>query len=124
MHRLGLLAFRARLGTGSVIALPVLVTTGFNADFDGDQMAVHLPLTQLAIKEAQRLLPSRHLWHPAQGGYELSLAQDLALGGYLEDGKTKKERTADFERGVADPDLLERIERFREQALTALRHPA
>ncbi|MBK8751769.1 MAG: hypothetical protein IPL99_08995 [Candidatus Competibacteraceae bacterium] len=116
LHRLGLLAFRARLGTGSVIALPVLVTTGFNADFDGDQMAVYLPLTQLAIKEAQRLLPSRHLWHPAQGGYELSLAQDLALGGYLEDGKTKKERTADFERGVADPDLLERIERFREQA--------
>ena len=116
LHRLGLLAFRARLGTGSVIALPVLVTTGFNADFDGDQMAVYLPLTRLAIEEAKRLLPSRHLWHPAQGSYALSLAQDLALGGYLKDGKTKKERIADFERGVANPDLLERIERFREQA--------
>lgn len=119
LHRLGLLAFETVIGTDAVIAIPSLVTRGYNADFDGDAMAVYLPLTPAARQEAQRLQPSEHLWHPAHGRYALSLEQDLALGGYCLWGKSKEELARDFERQTSDTRLLANIESFKEQAYAA-----
>lgn len=116
LHRLGMLGFKVKLGDESVIAIPPLVTSGYNADFDGDQMAIYLPLTQAAQAEMPQMVPSNHLWHPAHGGYALSLAQDLALGGYLNDQGAKKELVEGFENAADEPDLLDRIESFKASA--------
>lgn len=113
LHRLGMLGFKVELGDDSVIAIPPLVTSGYNADFDGDQMAIYLPLTQAAQAEVPQMVPSNHLWHPAHGGYALSMAQDLALGGYLNDQGAKKKLVVDFENAAGEPDLLDRIESFK-----------
>jgi len=68
LHRLGIQAFEPVLIEGSAIQLHPLVTTAFNADFDGDQMAVHVPLSQKAVWEARQLmLSSRNLLKPADG---------------------------------------------------------
>jgi len=82
LHRLSVLAFWPQLTEHQVIEIPPQVTAGYNADFDGDQMAIYLPLSQKAIVEAKKMFPSQHLWHPANGHYALSLTQDLALGHY------------------------------------------
>ena len=67
LHRLGLQAFRPRLVDGHAIRLPVLVCAAFNADFDGDQMAVHLPLSEAAQAEAaERLWSSDNVLSPAR----------------------------------------------------------
>ena len=116
LHRLGMLGFKVKLGDDSVIAIPPLVTSGYNADFDGDQMAIYLPLTQAAQAEVPQMVPSNHLWHPAHGGYALSMAQDLALGGYLNDQGAKKKLVEDFEKAAGEPDLLDRIESFKTSA--------
>lgn len=113
LHRLGMLGFKIELGEEPVIAIPPLVTTGFNADFDGDQMAVYLPITKDGQAEAPKLVPSKHLWHPAHGGYALSIAQDLALGGYLNGQGAKKDLVEDFENAANEPALLDRIESFK-----------
>jgi len=68
LHRLGIQAFEPILIEGSAIQLHPLVTTAFNADFDGDQMAVHVPLSQKAVQEARDLmLASKNLLKPADG---------------------------------------------------------
>jgi hypothetical protein len=61
-----------------------LVTSGFNADFDGDQMAAYLPLTEKARIDARKLFPSLHLWRPRDGRLALNLSQDVAMGLWLE----------------------------------------
>ena len=67
LHRLGIQAFQPKLIEGKAIQLHPLVCTAFNADFDGDQMAVHLPLGQEAILEAQLLmLASHNILNPAK----------------------------------------------------------
>lgn len=119
LHRLGLLAFRPILGDGDVIALPALVLKGYNADFDGDQVAVHLPLLQSAREEALRLLPSNHLWHPRSGSYALSQGQDLALGRWRRTGKATGEIASSIEARVGDTSLLESIEEERALAFDA-----
>ncbi len=83
LHRLGIQAFEPMLIEGSAIQLHPLVTTAFNADFDGDQMAVHVPLSQKAVSEARRLmLASRNLLKPADGEPIISPSKDMVLGVY------------------------------------------
>ena len=83
LHRLGIQAFEPILIEGSAIQLHPLVTTAFNADFDGDQMAVHVPLSQKAVTEARELmLSSRNLLKPADGEPIISPSKDMVLGVY------------------------------------------
>jgi DNA-directed RNA polymerase subunit beta' len=83
LHRLGIQAFEPLLIEGSAIQLHPLVTTAFNADFDGDQMAVHVPLSQKAVQEARTLmLASRNLLKPADGEPIISPSKDMVLGVY------------------------------------------
>ena len=83
LHRLGIQAFEPLLIEGSAIQLHPLVTTAFNADFDGDQMAVHVPLSQKAVNEARKLmLASRNLLKPADGEPIISPSKDMVLGVY------------------------------------------
>ncbi|MBP3538091.1 MAG: DNA-directed RNA polymerase subunit beta', partial [Muribaculaceae bacterium] len=83
LHRLGILAFQPKLIEGKAIQLHPLACTGFNADFDGDQMAVHLPLGNEAILEAQLLmLGSHNILNPANGAPITVPSQDMVLGLY------------------------------------------
>ncbi len=83
LHRLGIQAFEPIIVEGSAIQLHPLVTTAFNADFDGDQMAVHLPLSKKAVEEARRLmLASKNLLKPADGEPIISPGKDMVLGVY------------------------------------------
>jgi DNA-directed RNA polymerase subunit beta' len=83
LHRLGIQAFQPKLIEGKAIQLHPLVCTAFNADFDGDQMAVHLPLGPEAILEAQLLmLASHNILNPANGAPVTVPSQDMVLGLY------------------------------------------
>ena len=83
LHRLGIQAFEPVLVEGRAIRLHPLVCTAFNADFDGDQMAVHLPLSNEAILEAQMLmLQSHNILNPANGAPITVPSQDMVLGLY------------------------------------------
>ncbi|MDR0790659.1 MAG: DNA-directed RNA polymerase subunit beta' [Bacteroidales bacterium] len=83
LHRLGIQAFQPRLVEGKAIRLHPLVCTAFNADFDGDQMAVHVPLGNAAILEAQMLmLASHNILNPANGAPITVPSQDMVLGLY------------------------------------------
>lgn len=83
LHRLGIQAFQPKLIEGKAIRLHPLVCTAFNADFDGDQMAVHLPLGNAAILEAQLLMLSSHnILNPANGAPITVPSQDMVLGLY------------------------------------------
>jgi DNA-directed RNA polymerase subunit beta' len=83
LHRLGIQAFQPKLIEGKAIQLHPLVCTAFNADFDGDQMAVHLPLGNAAILEAQMLmLASHNVLNPANGAPVTVPSQDMVLGLY------------------------------------------
>jgi len=83
LHRLSIQAFQPVLIEGKAIQLHPLVCTGFNADFDGDQMAVHVPLGNAAILEAQILmLASHNLLNPANGAPVTVPSQDMVLGLY------------------------------------------
>ncbi len=83
LHRLGIQAFQPKLIEGKAIQLHPLVCTAFNADFDGDQMAVHVPLGNAAIIEAQLLmLASHNILNPANGAPITVPSQDMVLGLY------------------------------------------
>ena len=83
LHRLGIQAFQPKLIEGKAIRLHPLVCSAFNADFDGDQMAVHLPLGPQAILEAQLLmLASQNILNPANGSPITVPSQDMVLGLY------------------------------------------
>ncbi len=83
LHRLGIQAFQPRMIEGKAIQLHPLACTAFNADFDGDQMAVHLPLGNAAIMEAQLLmLGSQNILNPANGTPITVPSQDMVLGLY------------------------------------------
>ena len=95
LHRLGIQAFQPKLVEGKAIRLHPLVCTGFNADFDGDQMAVHVPLGNAAILEAQLLMLSTHnILNPANGAPITVPSQDMVLGLYY---MTKPRRTTETE---------------------------
>src|SRR5690606_8789578 len=83
LHRLGIQAFEVTLIEGSAIQLHPLVCAAFNADFDGDQMAVHVPLSAAAQQEArERMLSTRNLLDPSDGDPVITPTQDIVLGGY------------------------------------------
>jgi len=95
LHRLSIQAFQPKLIEGKAIQLHPLVTTAFNADFDGDQMAVHVPLSHAAILEAQMLMLASHNILNPQNGTPITLpSQDMVLGLYY---ITKGKRTTDKE---------------------------
>ena len=94
LHRLSIQAFQPKLIEGKAIQLHPLVCSAFNADFDGDQMAVHVPLSQRAQEEARRLLLSTHnLRHPASGEPSIAPSQEIVLGCFYltEDRPSEKE---------------------------------
>jgi DNA-directed RNA polymerase subunit beta' len=83
LHRLGIQAFEAVLVEGSAIQLHPLVCSAFNADFDGDQMAVHVPLSERAQEEARLLmLSSRNILQPSHGEPSIGASQEMVLGCY------------------------------------------
>jgi DNA-directed RNA polymerase subunit beta' len=95
LHRLSIQAFQPKLIEGKAIQLHPLVCTAFNADFDGDQMAVHVPLSHAAIIEAQLLMLASHNILNPQNGTPITLpSQDMVLGLYY---ITKGKRTNDKE---------------------------
>ncbi|RYY36534.1 MAG: DNA-directed RNA polymerase subunit beta' [Sphingobacteriaceae bacterium] len=103
LHRLGIQAFQPRLVEGKAIQLHPLTCTAFNADFDGDQMAVHVPLGNAAILEAQVLmLASHNILNPANGTPITVPSQDMVLGLYY----ITKGRRTDETRVVKGQDLI------------------
>ncbi len=97
LHRLGIQAFQPVLIEGKAIQLHPLVCRAFNADFDGDQMAVHVPLSDAAQKEAREIMIStRNLLKPADGEVVVDASKDIVLGNYyltylkFDDEKAKK----------------------------------
>ncbi len=107
LHRLGIQAFEPTLIEGSAIQLHPLVTTAFNADFDGDQMAVHVPLSEKAVWEARNLmLSSRNLLKPADGEPIISPSKDMVLGVYYLTMSDNREHKGDG-RAFVDMDEVE-----------------
>ena len=93
LHRLGIQAFEPKLIGGKAIRLHPLVCPAFNADFDGDQMAVHVPLSEEAQAEARLLmLGANNILHPKSGEPVVTPAQDMVLGNYY---LTKEKQTED-----------------------------
>ncbi len=96
LHRLSIQAFQPKLVEGKAIQLHPLVTSAFNADFDGDQMAVHVPLSNAAVLEAQLLMLASHNILNPQNGTPITLpSQDMVLGLYY---ITKGKRTTETEK--------------------------
>ncbi|AMM51366.1 DNA-directed RNA polymerase subunit beta' [Rufibacter sp. DG15C] len=96
LHRLGIQAFQPKLIEGKAIQLHPLVCTAFNADFDGDQMAVHVPLGPAAVLEASMLMLAAHnILNPANGAPIAVPSQDMVLGLYY---VTKGKRTTEKEK--------------------------
>lgn len=98
LHRLGIQAFQPKLIEGKAIQIHPLVCKGFNADFDGDQMAVHLPLSDAAQAEARDIMAaSKNILKPADGSPVLHIEQDIVLGAfYMTYDKFASEKTVDF----------------------------
>ncbi|TVQ75662.1 MAG: DNA-directed RNA polymerase subunit beta' [Phycisphaeraceae bacterium] len=135
LHRMGIQAFEPVLVEGNAIKVHPLVCTGFNADFDGDQMAVHLPLSVEAQAEAHVLMLSTHnIFSPANGNPIISPSQDIVLGVYFitqidpegETDPTKMPRFKDrkevllaLDQGSIDihQPVLVRLDGFEEQIL-------
>ena len=109
LHRLGIQAFQPVLVDGRAIRLHPLVCTGFNADFDGDQMAVHVPLSKAAQQEALELmLASNNILGPKDGKPIVTPSQDMVLGNYY---LTLEETKDEF---LAKADKLEKANDFEE----------
>ncbi len=114
LHRMGIQAFEPVLVEGNAIKIHPLVCTGFNADFDGDQMAVHLPLSVEAQTEAHVLMLSTHnIFSPANGNPIISPSQDIVMGVYF--------ITVINEEHAQDPNKLPQF-KDRREALLAFEH--
>ena len=116
LHRLGIQAFEPKLVEGRAIRLHPLVCTAFNADFDGDQMAVHLPLSEKARAEAEILmLASNNILGPKDGKPIVTPSQDMVLGNfYLNMEETKEEfyHKAEVLKTLGDEEAAEMWTRF------------
>jgi len=117
LHRLGIQAFQPILVEGRAIRLHPLVCTGFNADFDGDQMAVHVPISKAAQEEALNLmLASKNILAPKDGKPIVTPAQDILIGNYYLTLESSKEdflkKAAKYE-NVGD---IERAEQYKQYA--------
>ncbi len=108
LHRLGIQAFEPILVEGKAIQLHPLVCAAFNADFDGDQMAVHLPLSQKAVEEARQLmLSTKNLLKPADGEPIVGPSKDMVLGVYYLTMAVDGREHAGDGRAFADMDEVE-----------------
>ena len=116
LHRLGIQAFKPKLVEGRAIRLHPLVCTAFNADFDGDQMAVHLPLSERARAEAEILmLASNNILGPKDGKPIVTPSQDMVLGNfYLNMEETAEElyEKAEFIKSLGDEEAALQWHRF------------
>ena len=117
LHRLGIQAFFPTLVDGSAIQIHPLVCTAFNADFDGDQMAVHVPLSRLAVEEARTVLLSSHnMLSPSSGEPVVTPTLDIVLGCYYltvarpgAKGEDSKALDAILKGSEAGPDMTSRV---------------
>ena len=104
LHRLGIQAFEPLLVEGKAIQVHPLVCHAFNADFDGDQMAVHLPLSAEAQAEARILmLSSNNILSPAHGAPLATPTQDMILGGYYLTYGPEAEELRQLDRATHEP---------------------
>ena len=89
LHKFSVMAFQPKLTSGRAIKIPPLIVKGFNADFDGDTMHVHVPIMPKAVSEARDMLPSKHLFNPGTGSIMMAPTQEAAIGLYFltKDGK-------------------------------------
>lgn len=94
LHKFSIMAFKPQIVKGKAIKLPNLVTKGFNADFDGDTMSVHVPISEESKREAWAMLPTKHLLNPGSGKLMISPSQESVIGIYLitKDGKETDKR--------------------------------
>lgn len=110
LHRLGIQAFRPKLIEGKAIKVHPLVCDAYNADFDGDQMAVHVPLTEEARAEAREImLSSKNLLKPAHGGPVATPGKDIAWGIYsitMETSPKPENPTAELKGFASETDAL------------------
>ena len=101
LHRMGIQAFEPVLVEGNAIRIHPLVCKGFNADFDGDQMAVHLPLSIEAQVEAMTLMMStNNIFSPANGNPIISPTQDIVMGSYYLTVSRPASRRVQGENGI------------------------
>ena len=123
LHRLSIQAFRPVLVDGKAIQLHPLTCTAFNADFDGDQMAVHLPLTQKAQDEARLLMvTSRNLLAPASGEPIVTPSQDMILGAYyISSIKAGAKGTGNIYKDINDAEKAYEAEELSPNALVRVR---
>lgn len=82
LHKFSVMGFKPRLTEGTAIKIPPLVVKGFNADFDGDTMTVHVPISDEANEEAGMMMPSRNLYQPGSGKLMISPSQEAQIGLY------------------------------------------
>ena len=114
LHRLGIQAFMPKLVEGKAIQLHPLVTPAFNADFDGDQMAVHLPLSEHARAEAEILmLGSKNILGPKDGKPIVTPSQDMVLGNYYLNMENTKEEFYEKAAGYEEIGLHHEAEKYR-----------
>jgi len=83
LHKFSIMAFKPQITDGKAIKIPPLVVKGFNADFDGDTMTVHVPILDDAVREAGKMLPSKNLYNPGTGALMLKPQNEALLGLYL-----------------------------------------
>lgn len=80
LHKFSVMAFQPKITEGKSIKIPPLVTKGFNADFDGDTMTVHTPISDKAVEESRKMMPSRNLYKPGTGQLMIAPDQEAQLG--------------------------------------------
>lgn len=80
LHKFSIMAFKPKVTDGTAIKIPPLVVKGFNADFDGDTMTVHVPISDAAVKEADKMLPSKNLFQPGTGKLMMAPSQEAQIG--------------------------------------------
>ncbi len=120
LHRLGIQAFEPILTEDLAISIPPMVCSGFNADFDGDQMAVHLPLTDAAQKEAHELMLSiRNILKPATGEPVVAPSQDIVLGCYYLTKIITPEQKTHTNKELKEKGIKEKIYTNKEEVLLA-----
>ena len=99
LHKFNMMAFKPRITDGKAIKLHPLVVKGYNADFDGDTMALHVPVTDKAVKEAYSMLPTNNLFNPGTGDLMILPGQEAVLGLYrlTEKGTNTRKKFDGFE---------------------------
>lgn len=83
LHKLGVLGFKPKMVSGRAIKIPPLVVAGFNADFDGDTMTVHVPIMPDAVEEVKKMMPSKHLYNPGSGFLTVLPQHESIMGLYF-----------------------------------------